>query len=218
MKINYFRWARYIIISLAIFVVFLLVSNQQSFGKTEVKIVNHPIVQDSPSSLSSEPHFFGRETSFSCSTQMSVPLDNILQEGGSVNFDDLSVGAETSKNFQICIAPHLHHHRIMLQTYSMYGSCHIYASLRNSNPSIVNWDWKANGKRGNSLNLMTYLVEFAPNEWNSLYVSVSSNIPSSCKLSMKIVEIPTEEILQKVGTLRGQVLLPRDVAKMMNSQ
>ena len=94
-------------------------------------------------------------------------------------------------------------------------NCKIYFSVHNPHPSELSWDWKIDQSGTHSISIKTYVAEFSAQRLDDYFliyfVILSSS--STCHVSINVTALTTSELLSKAGSLRGQILLPRDIKK-----
>lgn len=141
-------------------------------------------------------------------------------------------GAAEHAVYQLCFADdHDHQHTFKIKTRSLAPDvdCNLYLSASSVSPGRSNWEWKSDAKGPDDITLHSYMEEFQAASLNALFITVawkdgsgtgsgSGRKPVSgdkCELTIEVSTLPNDELLHKLGTLRGgQVLLPRDIERI----
>ena len=127
-----------------------------------------------------------------------------------VNVDDF-----VSKYFVLCIAKHDHQHSIEMFLQSSVGDCDFFLSSQYETPSLNLWDWKSTDNGADSIKIYSYAIEFKGMSTISLYVAINGKDKiNRCELKLRVGKVTNEQLLHKIGSLRGgKILLPRDIKK-----
>ena len=179
---------------------------------------------------SEDSHFLVKNSlsSISCS-EMSEPnrqSEYIEMIGEDIDISlTLSASTVLSSYFQLCLAQHLHPHSIEFSIPIKETHCSLYFSSTQSQPSRIAWDWKLTPttvQHAHSITLSTLMKEFALNRDSGQYSTLHGTVLSTskdaidCTVSFKVSLIPMQELIKRSPSLRGQVLLPRDIEKILH--
>ena len=148
-----------------------------------------------------------------------------------IKADELSV----SNTWQLCYAHHDHQHGFKLKTYpnpNAVGSseqsqadCDLYLSATSTLPNSSNWDWKSTDNGYDSITIYQFASEFRRSKLKALFITINeksgtnnverSHIRNRCVLEIEVLTVRDEDLLHKMGSLRGgQIMLPRDLNKL----
>ena len=140
--------------------------------------------------------------------------------------------------WQLCFAQHYHQHGFRLKTYPTVSAsesagtekidCDLHLSATETSPSKEYWDWKSNDTGNDTITIYSYAEEFQKSQLSALFISVSEKpktdyrgnldlVRNRCVLEVDVFTVPNEALLHRLGSLRGQVMLPRDLNKMIGS-
>ena len=140
-----------------------------------------------------------------------------------------------SNTWQLCYAHHDHQHGFKLKTYpnpnaAGYGEesridCDLYLSATSTLPSASDWDWKSTDVGYDSITVYQFASEFQRSRLKALFISINekydtndfqrNHIRNRCLLEIEVLTVLDNDLLHKMGSLRGgQIMLPRDLKKL----
>eukprot|EP00953_Heterococcus_sp_UTEX-ZZ885_P032133 16798-Heterococcus_DN1.PRE.4 len=117
--------------------------------------------------------------------------------------------------YQVCIARHQHHHRIIVRLECTHGEADLYISANGIAPTAENSDWLSAQTGADEISLPTYTDTFTERDSQLLVIgvhgtSVSDAIPfsgTSYTLSVHIANIDSKEVRSRLPlTSTGRVL------------
>jgi hypothetical protein len=164
----------------------------------------------------------------------AIKSTDITENQPLLLYSDRISSIESPSTWQLCIAHHDHQHAFKLKTYpnsngskldkNLKVDCDLFLSTSVVSPGPQNWDWKSNDRGHDSITIHSYAAEFQKSSLNTLFISVGQKnlyqgVSSGCVLELEVITVANEELLHKMGSLRGgQVLLPRDLHKLIANQ
>jgi len=133
---------------------------------------------------------------------------------------NLKILSSEPQFIQLCLSRHKHQHVVEFNVTAEDSSsdCDFYISASNVAPNRMSWDWKSTNTGDDKIALTTYSVEYIKADMGGFFLGIYGKHPHNlCTLGVKVSKISNKQLVSKLNLRGGQVLLPRDLERIIGS-